>query len=169
VSPKSGDPAAGGEALPLHLDGQITPELYLPFLVSLEGLQLHASQMGEVSMDAAAEPLPVAVAHLQVLVCTAGGDPAQLVLPGNTLTGRPVDPSAACSMTSKGQVTIPKALRQQLGLGRGSRVCFELVGDHIELRPWKPQQDLPESGFGLLKSQRPPVPVDFDPASLLLP
>ena len=30
-------------------------------------------------------------------------------------------------MTSKGQVTIPKALRQQLGLGRGSRVCFELV------------------------------------------
>ena len=80
-----------------------------------------------------------------------------------------MDPSTACSMTSKGQVTIPKALRQQLGLGRGSRVCFELVGDHIELRPWKPQQGLPESGFGLLKSQRPPVPVDFDPASLLRP
>ncbi len=80
-----------------------------------------------------------------------------------------MDPSVACSMTSKGQVTIPKALRQQLGLGRGSRVCFELVGDHIELRPWKPQQDLPASGFGLLKSQRPPVPVDFDPASLLRP
>jgi AbrB family looped-hinge helix DNA binding protein len=57
-------------------------------------------------------------------------------------------------MTSKGQVTIPKALRQQLGLGRGSRVCFALVGDHIELRPWKPQQSLPASGFGLLKSQR---------------
>ena len=72
-------------------------------------------------------------------------------------------------MTSKGQVTIPKALRQQLGLGRGSRVCFELVGDHIELRPWKPRQELPPSGFGLLKSQRPPVPVDFDPASLLRP
>ena len=58
---------------------------------------------------------------------------------------------------------------RQRGLGRRSRVCFELVGDHIELRPWKPQQDLPESGFGLLKSQRPPVPVDFDPASLLRP
>ena len=72
-------------------------------------------------------------------------------------------------MTSKGQVAIPKALRQQLGLGRGSRVCFELVDDHIELRPWKPPQGLPESGFGLLKSQRPPVPVDFDPASLLRP
>ncbi len=72
-------------------------------------------------------------------------------------------------MTSKGQVTIPRALRQQLGLGRGSRVCFVLVGDHIELRPWKPQQPLPTSGFGLLKSERPPVPVDFDAAGLLQP
>jgi len=61
-------------------------------------------------------------------------------------------------MTSKGQVTIPKALRQQLGLGRGSRVCFELVGDHIELRPWKPQQELPVSGFGLLKASGRPCP-----------
>jgi len=43
-------------------------------------------------------------------------------------------------MTSKGQVTIPKALRQQLGLA---------------------------TNFGLLKSQRHPVPVDFDTASLL--
>ena len=72
-------------------------------------------------------------------------------------------------MTSKGQVTIPKALRQQLGLGRGSRVCFQLVGDHIEVRAWRPQQNLPASGFGLLKSQHPPVPVDFDSASLLQP
>jgi len=72
-------------------------------------------------------------------------------------------------MTSKGQVTIPKALRQQLGLGRGSRVCFQLVGDHIEVRALRPQQSLPASGFALLKSQRPPVPVDFDAASLLQP
>ena len=80
-----------------------------------------------------------------------------------------MDSEATSSLTSKGQVTIPKALRQQLGLGRGSRVSFELVGDHLEMRPWKPQQTLPASGFGLLKSQRPPVPVDFDPASLLRP
>lgn len=72
-------------------------------------------------------------------------------------------------MTSKGQVTIPSALRQQLGLARGSCVSFQLVGDHIELRPWRPQQPLPASGFGLLKSQRSPVPVDFDAASLLRP
>ena len=46
-----------------------------------------------------------------------------------------------------------------------STARFELVDDPIELRPWKPQQKLPASGFGLLKSQRPPVPVDFDAAS----
>jgi AbrB family looped-hinge helix DNA binding protein len=77
-----------------------------------------------------------------------------------------VDVSGTGSVTSKGQATIPKALRQQLGLERGSRVCFQPVGDHIELRPFRPQQPLPASGFGLLKSQRPPLPVAFDAASL---
>lgn len=80
-----------------------------------------------------------------------------------------VDAPATFPITSKGQVTIPKALRQQLGLGRGSRVSFELVGDHIELRPCRPGPGLPTGGFGLLCSSRPPVPVDFDPASLLQP
>lgn len=73
------------------------------------------------------------------------------------------------SITSKGQVTIPKAMRQQFGLARGSRVTFALVGDHIELRPWKPEQQVPQSGFGLLRSSRPAVPAEFDPASLLRP
>ena len=72
-------------------------------------------------------------------------------------------------MTRKGQVTIPKALRQQLGLARGSRVSFQLVGDHIEVRPCRPAQPVSPNGFGLLKSQRSPVPVDFDPASLPRP
>lgn len=80
-----------------------------------------------------------------------------------------VDASSTSSITSKGQVTIPKALRQQLGLARGSRVSFQLVGDHIEVRPCRSQQPLPASGFGMLKSKRPPVPVDFDAASLLRP
>ena len=80
-----------------------------------------------------------------------------------------VDAPASFPVTSKGQVTIPKALRQQLGLGRGSRVSFELVGDHIELRPCRPSAPVPTDGFGLLTSSRPPVPVDFDPASLLRP
>ena len=35
-----------------------------------------------------------------------------------------------------------------------STACFKLVEDPIELRPWKPQQKLPASCFGLLKSHR---------------
>lgn len=97
----------------------------------------------------------------------------QLALPGNTVIWKCVLMDSAdaitSSITSKGQVTIPKALRQQFGLARGSRVTFALVGDHIELRPWKPEQPVPESGFGLLKTNRPAVPADFDPASLLRP
>jgi hypothetical protein len=48
-------------------------------------------------------------------------------------------------------------------------VSFELVGDHIELRAWRPDQPVPSGGFGLLQSKRAPVPAHFDPASLLKP
>ncbi len=71
------------------------------------------------------------------------------------------------SVTSKGQVTIPKPLRQQLGLRRGSKVEFVLVGDHVEMRIVSTPADLPASGFGMLKSKRAAVAADFDPAGLL--
>ena len=71
------------------------------------------------------------------------------------------------SVTSKGQVTIPKPLRQQLGLRQGSKVEFVLVGDHAEMRIVSMPVDLPSSGFGMLRSKRAPVPADFDPAGLL--
>ena len=71
------------------------------------------------------------------------------------------------SVTSKGQVTIPKPLRQQLGLRRGSKVEFVLAGDRVEMRVVSTPADLPASGFGMLKSKRVPVPANFDPAGLL--
>jgi len=71
------------------------------------------------------------------------------------------------SVTSKGQVTIPKPLRQQLGLRQGSKVEFVLVGNHVEMRILSTPVDLPASGFGMLKSKRVAAPVDFDPAGLL--
>lgn len=77
--------------------------------------------------------------------------------------------SPASAITSKGQVTIPKQLRQQLGLRRGSRVCFALVGDHIEIRAAQRQVSDQPQAFGLLKTTIKPVPVDFDPATLLQP
>ena len=66
-------------------------------------------------------------------------------------------------------MTIPKQLRQQLGLRRGSRVCFVLVGDHIEVRPARYADIEAPKGFGLLKTTASPVPVDFDPAPVLQP
>ena len=73
------------------------------------------------------------------------------------------------SVTSKGQVTIPKDLRQRLGIRQGSRIQFLLVGDHVEMRVSSSPPEAPGSGFGLLKSGRAAVPADFDPAALLKP
>ncbi len=71
------------------------------------------------------------------------------------------------SVTSKGQVTIPKFVRQQLGIRQGSKIEFSLVGDHIEMRVKSTPQEVPTSGFGILKGKQSAVPVDFDPADLL--
>jgi AbrB family looped-hinge helix DNA binding protein len=73
----------------------------------------------------------------------------------------------ATSVTSKGQVTIPKALRQRLGIRQGSRIEFLLVDDHVEMRVHSTPAEQGASGFGLLKSRRPAVPADLDPASLV--
>lgn len=37
-------------------------------------------------------------------------------------------------VTEKGQVTIPQAVREALGITAGSEVAFEIVGDHAQLR-----------------------------------
>ena len=71
------------------------------------------------------------------------------------------------SVTSKGQVTIPKELRQKLGIRQGSRIEFVWVDDHVEMRVHSSPRSEPTSGFGMLKSRRSAVPADFDPASLL--
>jgi AbrB family looped-hinge helix DNA binding protein len=73
------------------------------------------------------------------------------------------------TMTSKGQVTIPKSVRQQLGLRQGARVAFVVEGDHAVLRPAVPVRAMPKSGFGMVKVIGPAVPPDFDVASLLKP
>jgi len=71
------------------------------------------------------------------------------------------------SVTSKGQVTIPLKLRQRLGIRKGSKVVFTWAGDHLEIWVKSTPSTVSASGFGMLKSKRKPVPVDFDPASLL--
>lgn len=75
------------------------------------------------------------------------------------------------TLTSKGQVTIPQALRQRLGLVPGQAVEFDLSADAtcITLRPTPSARQLPQKGFGMVKVKGPHVPADWDVASLLKP
>lgn len=52
-------------------------------------------------------------------------------------------------MTTKGQVTIPKRLREYLGLKPGSQVHFELAEDGRVIL--KAQNEAPESRFARLR------------------
>jgi AbrB family looped-hinge helix DNA binding protein len=69
-------------------------------------------------------------------------------------------------VTSKGRVTIPKELRQHLGIRRGSRIEFILVGNHVEMHVHNSSSNAGSSGFGMLTSQRAAVPADFDVAAV---
>jgi AbrB family looped-hinge helix DNA binding protein len=71
------------------------------------------------------------------------------------------------SVTSKGQVTIPRDVRQKLGIRAGTKVRFRLAGDHAELVRVNAPAAMAASGFGLLKSKRRSVPADFDAAAVL--
>lgn len=71
------------------------------------------------------------------------------------------------SVTSKGQVTIPKDIRQKLGISAGSRVAWRLVGDRAELVLFSQPAEVESGGFGLLRSRRKSVPADFDVATLV--
>jgi AbrB family looped-hinge helix DNA binding protein len=70
------------------------------------------------------------------------------------------------SVSSKGQITIPKELRQELGIRRGSRMEFMRVGAHLEMRVRSSPTGVPGTGFGMLETRRKTVPADFDPAVL---
>lgn len=75
---------------------------------------------------------------------------------------------AAFSITSKGQVTIPKAVRQQLGLRAGSQVRFRVVGDRAEIeRVGATTAAAPTSAAGMLRHSGPACPANFDVATLL--
>ncbi len=73
----------------------------------------------------------------------------------------------ATRVTSKGQVTIPKAVRQRLGIRQGSRIEFVLLGDRAEIRVRSSPATDVSSGFGMLSSRRAAVPADLDPATLV--
>jgi AbrB family looped-hinge helix DNA binding protein len=73
-------------------------------------------------------------------------------------------------VTIDGQVTVPKELLEQLGMGAGSHVFLDIKGNHIELRAEhetiERRGGMPQSGFGMIKSKRKAVPADFGVAAL---
>lgn len=71
------------------------------------------------------------------------------------------------TVTTKGQVTIPKAIRRDLGIRQGSRVVFSAKNGKAEMRVLHRAPDKIASGFGMLKAHDRHMPAGFDPASLL--
>ena len=51
------------------------------------------------------------------------------------------------TMTSKGQITIPRDLRRHFGLHTGTAVRFEIEGDHIAFR-YEILQECGRGAFG---------------------
>ena len=57
------------------------------------------------------------------------------------------------AITSKGQTTLPKAVREALSVEAGDKVCYIVHGEEVRIRKVKPISRL----FGALKYDGPPV------------
>jgi len=74
------------------------------------------------------------------------------------------------TVSDKGQVVIPAAIRRRLGLVPGSKLDFELEGDSIRVRPLKSiPPSRAEDGYGMLHCDLPGERrlVDFDVAEAM--
>lgn len=72
------------------------------------------------------------------------------------------------TVSSKGQVVIPKKIRQSMGITAGSSVDFVVQDNVLQLRliRHKSHSRL-EDGHGMLKNKGRALPPDFDVATLL--
>ena len=64
---------------------------------------------------------------------------------------------ASRTLTRKGQVTVPAAIRRALGLKEGDRVSFTLDGDEVRLSR---TGSVVERTAGMLKSDLPPLSAE---------
>ena len=61
------------------------------------------------------------------------------------------------AVTSKGQTTLPKAVREALGVGPGDRVRYVILDNgEVRMLPVRPISEL----FGMLKYDGPPVTLE---------
>jgi len=59
------------------------------------------------------------------------------------------------TVTKKGQTTLPKPIRDILGVGSGDRVRYVVLDGEVRILPVRPIRRL----FGVLKHDGPPVTV----------
>ena len=68
---------------------------------------------------------------------------------------------ATSTITSKGQTTLPKPVREALGVGAGDHVRYVILGNEVRVLPVRSIGRL----FGALKHDGPPVtPEDMERA-----
>ena len=60
------------------------------------------------------------------------------------------------TITSKGRTTLPKAVREALGVGAGHRVRYVILDNEVQVLPVRPVGRL----FGALKHDGPPVTLE---------
>lgn len=46
-----------------------------------------------------------------------------------------------CTITARGQTTVPKAVRQALGVGYGGRIAFRVEGSRVTIRALMPEDE----------------------------
>ena len=46
-----------------------------------------------------------------------------------------------CTITAKGQTTVPKAVRQALGVSCGGRIAFRVEDEAVTVRAWQDEDD----------------------------
>lgn len=69
------------------------------------------------------------------------------------------------TMSSKGQVVVPKRVREALQANSGARIGFELKGDKAVMFVVRKKAAKPEDGYGLLNGKgRKVAPEDWDAA-----
>ncbi len=59
-------------------------------------------------------------------------------------------------ITSKGRTTLPKSVREALGVGPGDRVRYVVSGDEVRITPVRPLTRL----FGALKHDGPTMSLE---------